>query len=116
MKFVFLFALVALMAAGPSEAQFFRNLFNGFNRGLSNIARPFMNMFQGRPGGGFGGGRPSGGRDLDETGGTKKPVATGIDNPFPDDCGRNEKGKGNLCFPDGLLCQNRKFVDRASWS
>ena len=42
-------------------------------------------------------------------GGTKKPVATGIDNPFPDDCGRDaDTGTGLLCFPDGKLCEERK--------
>jgi len=40
--------------------------------------------------------------------GTVAPVATGNDPLFPDDCGRDpEKGTGKLCFPDGLLCQNR---------
>ena len=41
--------------------------------------------------------------------GTVAPVATGNDPLFPDDCGRDpEKGTGKLCFPDGLLCQNRE--------
>ena len=35
-------------------------------------------------------------------------MATGHDNPFPDDCGRDDKNKGKLCFPDGLLCQKSK--------
>merc|ERR1712080_470284 len=40
--------------------------------------------------------------------GTQSPQATGIDKVNPDDCGRDpDKGTGKLCFPDGLLCQNR---------
>ena len=34
---------------------------------------------------------------------------TGRDQLFPDDCGRDDNNKGNLCFPDGLLCQNSKI-------
>ena len=42
--------------------------------------------------------------------GTESPQATGKDEIFPRDCGRDpEKGTGKLCFPDGLLCQNSKF-------
>ena len=56
---------------------------------------------------GFGSGRPS--NNEGGIGGTKKPVATGIDNPFPDDCGRDaDTGTGLLCFPDGKLCQESK--------
>ena len=39
--------------------------------------------------------------------GTESPQATGHDEMFPRDCGRNEEtGTGKLCFPDGLLCQD----------
>ena len=34
---------------------------------------------------------------------------TGRDQLYPDDCGRDDNNKGNLCFPDGLLCQNSKI-------
>ena len=41
--------------------------------------------------------------------GTPFPVATGRDELFPTDCGRHpHDGTGKLCFPDGVLCQNRK--------
>ena len=41
--------------------------------------------------------------------GTPQPVATGRDELFPADCGRHaHDGTGKLCFPDGLLCRNRK--------
>ena len=41
--------------------------------------------------------------------GTQSPVATGNDELFPRDCGRDpDKGTGKLCFPDGLLCQESK--------
>merc|ERR1719336_2727899 len=40
--------------------------------------------------------------------GTESPQATGHDEQYPRDCGRDpEKGTGKLCFPDGLLCQQR---------
>ena len=42
--------------------------------------------------------------------GTESPQATGKDEMFPRDCGRDpEKGTGKLCFPDGLLCQDSKL-------
>ena len=41
--------------------------------------------------------------------GTPFPQATGRDELLPSDCGRHvHDGTGKLCFPDGLLCQNRK--------
>ena len=41
--------------------------------------------------------------------GTESPQATGHDEMFPRDCGRDpDEGTGKLCFPDGLLCQNSK--------
>ena len=53
--------------------------------------------------------------DLDETGGTKEPLSTGIDKLYPDDCGRDkDKGTGLLCFPDGELCKNSKNHGEAS--
>lgn len=89
---VFALALVSL-----SEAQLFK--------GLANL---FRNPFGGGGGGGFnlfGGG---GGRFHDD--GTQRPVATGRDETFPSDCGRNTKtGRGNLCFPDAKLCQQSKY-------
>ena len=37
--------------------------------------------------------------------GTQTPQATGRDEAFPRDCGREtDTGRGKLCFPDGLLC------------
>ena len=45
---------------------------------------------------------------------TKEPIATGKDALYPDDCGRDDKNKGLLCFPDGLLCQNSKnFLNKS---
>ena len=108
----FLLAAMLAFSAGPApaDAQFFRDLFNNIGRGIGNVIRPVMGMFGGggHDGGnglfGLGGGRGNRGSD----GGTKEPVATGHDNPFPDDCGRDDKNKGKLCFPDGLLCQKSK--------
>ena len=69
---------------------------------LRNIFRPQS----GRGGGLFGGIFGGGGKFTDD--GTQSPVATGKDELFPRDCGRDTvEGTGKLCFPDGLLCQNR---------
>ena len=74
---------------GSSNAQFFRALANLFSAPLRGF-----NLF--------------GPRFRDD--GTQSPQATGRDELFPTDCGRDpNKGTGKLCFPDGLLCQNRKF-------
>jgi hypothetical protein len=68
---------------------------------LRNIFRP-----SGGGGGGFLGGLFGGGRFTDD--GTQSPQSTGRDELFPRDCGRDtDKGTGKLCFPDGILCQNR---------
>ena len=47
-------------------------------------------------------------------GGTRSPQATGRDELFPGDCGRDNDDKGKLCFPDGLLCQQSKSFP--NWS
>ena len=93
--------LFVLIAVGCVRGQFLE--------GLANI---FRNPFGGGNGGGggglnlFGGG---GGRFRDD--GTQKPVSTGRDEAFPSDCGRNTKtGRGKLCFPDGKLCQDSKWI------
>ena len=71
----------------PVEGQFFN--------ALANLFRPIANVF-----------RP---RFHDD--GTQSPRATGRDEILPSDCGRDvDKGTGKLCFPDGLLCQQRKFT------
>ena len=78
----------------------------GFN--LRNIFNPVQNLFRPLMQGVnqiFGGG----GRFTDD--GTQSPQATGRDELFPRDCGREvNKGTGKLCFPDGLLCQESKFL------
>ena len=71
----------------PAEGQFFN--------ALANLFRPITRAFSPR----F--------RDD----GTRSPQATGIDKVLPSDCGRDpDKGTGKLCFPDGLLCQQSKFL------
>ena len=71
----------------PVEGQFFN--------ALANLFRPLTRVF-----------RP---RFHDD--GTQRPGATGRDEILPSDCGRDpDKGTGKLCFPDGLLCQQRKFL------
>ena len=69
-------------------------------------------FFGGRPGfGGFRDGRSqfSSGQGNTADKETEKPIATGEDSLFPDNCGRDDNNKGKLCFPDGLLCQNSKI-------
>merc|ERR1711997_734453 len=91
MKFLAIIVAV-LLASATVEAQFFNAI---------------RNLFGGAGGGGgfnlFGGGR---GRFRDD--GTQEPQATGRDELFPSDCGRDTgTGRGKLCFPDGQLCANR---------
>ena len=90
----FLFAAILLPAA---KAQFPFGAFQGF----TNFLQPFVTAVRDLRGPLT---RP---KFVDD--GTEAPVATGNDPLFPDDCGRDpDKGTGKLCFPDGLLCQDRK--------
>ena len=106
--------LLSLLLIGGAEAQLFRNFLRNIGRGVNTVIRPVMDMFHSGPSrpaffssGGVRPSRPS----KDSSGGTLKPVATGHDNPFPDDCGRDpKKGTGLLCFPDGKLCQESKSL------
>jgi len=76
------------------------NAHGQFFNAIRNIFRPVTNAFQ-RPGGLFGGGNF-------QDDGTARPQATGNEELFPSDCGRNvDSGTGKLCFPDGLLCRDR---------
>ena len=89
------------------------NIFNGPN-GPPQIPRPGFPFFQGPGGPGvFGGPGGPGGPFRDD--GTQAPVASGRDELFPADCGRNEAdGTGKLCFPDGLLCQQSELFSLKS--
>lgn len=91
---------LALLAAN-TNCQFFRGIanliFGGGNGGGGGGGGGGFNLFGGR----------TRGRFTDD--GTQRPVASGRDELFPSDCGRNEDtGRGKLCFPDGLLCQKRE--------
>ncbi|XP_059082440.1 uncharacterized protein LOC131879961 isoform X2 [Tigriopus californicus] len=77
---------------------------------LSAFMNLFSNIFHGpEPGlGGLFRGQSESQRGPYFDDGTQQPVATGYDEPYPADCGRNpEDGTGKLCFPDGLLCKRR---------
>jgi len=117
MKLLF-FGVLVLSAI--ANAQFgFRPFFRGFGntfRQVNHMAHHAMHHFMPhfRMPHFFGGQQSQGLRDgrsqfqgntADKA--TKEPVATGRDQLYPDDCGRDDNNKGNLCFPDGLLCQNR---------
>ena len=132
MKWFLAVTIVASCVLVSTDAQFggggFRGFFRGFGRGFGHmqhmfnhhVARPvtsFMPHFRmphffGGHHGGHGGhhGGHHGGNNVGNTAdkATKEPQATGNDKVYPDDCGRDDKNKGLLCFPDGLLCQNRK--------
>ena len=128
MKLVlFIFVLFSL---GAVNAQFFAGLRNLFGGGGSRPSSNSVNTgssssssssSSGSGSGGFGGfggfdfGNPlgglfgGGGRFTDD--GTQEPVSTGKDEINPSDCGRDtQKGTGKLCFPDGQLCADRKFI------
>jgi len=91
--------LLLLLLAAPLKAQFdpFGGLvqfFRPLNNFVSDTVRSVTHMMG------------LGSNFVDD--GTVAPVATGVDPLFPADCGRDpDKGTGKLCFPDGLLCQNR---------
>ena len=79
--------LVLVSSLACVEAQFFN--------AIRNLFAPVTNLF-------------GGGRFVDD--GTRSPQATGRDELYPSDCGRDpSQGTGKLCFPDGLLCQDRKY-------
>ena len=87
-------SLTLALAAQQANAQF-----GGFDffRPIQNFLKPVMRFFGGGP------------KFQDD--GTQAPVSTGRDALFPDDCGRDEdKGTGKLCFPDGKLCEESKFI------
>jgi len=125
-----IFGLLVLCAIANAQFGFrgfgntfrgFGNTFRGFGNTFRNVARPVtqfmprfrMPFFGGQNSGGLRDGRSqfsgNSGNSIGNTANkeTEKPVATGNDSLFPEDCGRDDNNKGKLCFPDGLLCQNR---------
>ena len=78
----------------PAEAQF-ANFIRDLFRPLTNLFRPVTSGFRGLFGGGTINALRSEGRD---------PL-------FPADCGRDDEGKGKLCFGDPDLCRASKFGD-----
>ena len=89
--------LLPALVLGQFPFVAFHHGFSNFLQPVTRVVQPIITVIESMVG-------P---RYVDD--GTKSPVATGYDPLFPDDCGRQtDKGKGKLCFPDGLLCQNRK--------
>jgi hypothetical protein len=104
-----LVVLAACFHANDAQFNGMGRFFGNFAHGAMNMFMPFRQMF-----GGFGAQRPSApsaAENFGIGGGTGAPQATGRDELNPADCGRDKKtGKGSLCFPDGLLCeQSRTF-------
>ena len=103
-----LVVLAACFHANDAQFNGMGRFFGNFAHGAMNMFMPFRQMF-----GGFGAQRqPSAAENFGIGGGTASPQATGRDELNPADCGRDKKtGKGSLCFPDGLLCeQSRTFL------
>ena len=79
--------LLAILGPMAANAQFFN--------AIRNLFAPVTNLF-------------NGGRFQDD--GTVAPQATGKEELFPSDCGRDpNQGTGKLCFPDGLLCKDSEY-------
>lgn len=106
------YLLVLVIFAGvfhANDAQFpnmfgMNRFFGNFGRGAMNFFKPMQAMF------GFGGNKNSPANSFGIQGGTDAPQATGRDDLLPADCGRDKKsGKGSLCFPDGILCEESKI-------
>ena len=90
---------------------FFQPIQNAFQPFNTNVVQPFMQGvmhmlgMDDHHGGGLTTPKP---KFVDD--GTESPQATGKDELFPRDCGRDpDKGTGKLCFPDGLLCQDSEY-------
>ena len=112
-----MFVLISLTAVN-AQFGFIRNLLFGRNSGRPSRPRPnfsssgIFNPF------GFGNTNSGGGsvrapkEFMDNQfvdNGTPEPKATGKDELFPTDCGRDPKtGTGKLCFPVGQICADRK--------
>ena len=96
--------VLACTAPGPANGQFFnafQNLFRPVQGFFGGVMRGVNSIFGGQ-------------RFTDD--GTQSPQATGIDELFPDDCGRDtDKGTGKLCFPDGILCRDSKFFGNCNF-
>ena len=88
---LFLSVIVTLCCVNPSNAQF-GNFFRDLFRPITNLFRPVTSGFRGLFGGNTINALRSEGRD---------PL-------FPADCGRDDDGKGKLCFGDPDLCRASK--------
>ena len=89
---LFLTVIVILASVNPVEAQL-GNFLRDLLRPLTNLFRPVTSGFRGL----FGGNTISALR------------SDGRDPLFPADCGRDDQGKGKLCFGDPDLCRASKL-------
>jgi len=89
---ILLVAVVILLPAS-TEAQVFGNFFRNLFRPINDFFRPINNGF----------------RNIFRFGSSSNAElrAAGKDKLFPDDCGRQDDGKGKLCFGDPDLCRQR---------
>ena len=91
---LFLSVIVTLCCVNPSNAQF-GNFFRDLFRPLTNLFRPLTNGFRGL----F-----RGSNSINAL------RSEGRDPLFPADCGKDNDGKGKLCFGDPDLCRASKFT------
>jgi len=91
-RFLLLLAL-SLLLLPSTEAQVFANFFRNLFRPVNDFFRPINNGF----------------RNIFRFGSSSNAElrAAGKDKLFPDDCGRQDDGKGKLCFGDPELCRQR---------
>ena len=92
---LFLSVIVTLCCVNPSNAQF-GNFFRDLFRPLNNILKPVTNGFRGL----F---RGSNSNTINAL------RSKGRDPLFPADCGKDDDGKGKLCFGDPDLCRASKL-------
>ena len=100
--------------AGFGFRQTFQPFFQPIQNFNNNVFQPFMQGVMHMIMGHDGHEHSSAHKFTDD--GTESPQATGHDEIYPRDCGRDpEKGTGKLCFPDGLLCQNSKYFKHSTY-
>ena len=96
-----LLTLLGLALLPPATCQGpFQNLIQTIMQPINNFFRPVNSAFRGFTNNLFRFGASS----------NSELRAEGRDKLFPDDCGRQDDGKGKLCFGDPDLCRARESI------